>query len=532
MNKKLMSVLCLILALTMVFGLTACGAKEPEVEEPVTNEQPVEGEETPERELVDIIIYTHTALGDQPGKQATLDAASAYILEKLNTNVEFNVYATSEFKEVVNTVFSSGAPMDAILVGSTGIDFPTNVARNAFLPLNDYIDEYLPGTKELLPEASWDAYTVDGQIYGFASVKDLSTQLGHWVNQDMLDDLGIEFPVDNYNTSFDLVEFWRAVKAARDAKYPEKADQPLIETAEMCHLPYWFELDSYAGSNFAIANIPGMNTPLSGIAEDGSEVTCLYYTDEFREYAKTIRTLIDERIFSIDGDDDAWMTEALISGEALGSNLWGDVPSASRWPNFNGQMYWENQAIFNTSGLMAAGWALPVQCTNVERTLEVLELMNTDTYLSTIMHFGPEGTGWTDNDNDGVVEFAGTLNDTTNQAERYWYQWYGFALGAFPTSKAPEGVDADFAQTVLDANAAGVPSANIGFAFDASNVQTEIAACSSVYSEYYGILSLGKSPDPDATVDEFVAKLKASGCDTIVAECQAQLDAWRAEQGL
>lgn len=185
-----------------------------------------------------------------------------------------------------------------------------------------------------------------------------------------------------------------------------------------------------------------------------------------------------------------------------------------------------------TSGMLAAGWAIPQQCTNVERTLEVIELLNTDQYLATLMHFGIEGKSWTDTDNDGVLEFDGTGNDPSlSNSEKYWYNWYGFALGAMTASKAPAGYPADFAQAVYQMNKNGVTSGNLGFAFDASNVQTELAACNAVMDEYMGIFNYGTAEDLDATIDEFVQKLKSNGLDTIIAECQAQLTTWRAANG-
>lgn len=195
-------------------------------------------------------------------------------------------------------------------------------------------------------------------------------------------------------------------------------------------------------------------------------------------------------------------------------------------------MHYANASTLMTSGMLAAGFALPVQCSNVERTLEVIELLNTDQYLATMMHFGPEGIGWTDADNDGVLEFEGTENDPSIEwLEKCWYQWYGFGLGAMTASKAPEGYPADFADRVFEMNKNGKDSGNLGFTFDATNVQTELAACNAVMDEYMSTFNYGTASDLDATIDEFVNKLKANGLDTIIAECQTQLTEWRAANG-
>jgi putative aldouronate transport system substrate-binding protein len=58
----------------------------------------------------------------------------------------------------------------------------------------------------------------------------------------------------------------------------------------------------------------------------------------------------------------------------------------------------------------------------------------------------------------------------------------------------------------------------------------QIAACDSVIGEYENNLRFGFIPEDevDANIDEFLAKLDASGASKIVAEAQTQLDAWRA----
>ena len=58
----------------------------------------------------------------------------------------------------------------------------------------------------------------------------------------------------------------------------------------------------------------------------------------------------------------------------------------------------------------------------------------------------------------------------------------------------------------------------------------EIAACSAVIDEFVTPLKWGwiAEDEVDAQIDAFIEKLNASGAEKIVAEAQAQLDAWRA----
>jgi putative aldouronate transport system substrate-binding protein len=68
-----------------------------------------------------------------------------------------------------------------------------------------------------------------------------------------------------------------------------------------------------------------------------------------------------------------------------------------------------------------------------------------------------------------------------------------------------------------------------GFTFDNSGVTNEVSAVQNVINEYLPGLSTG-SMDPDVELPNFIAKLKAAGMDKIIADKQAQLDAWVSQQ--
>ena len=171
------------------------------------------------------------------------------------------------------------------------------------------------------------------------------------------------------------------------------------------------------------------------------------------------------------------------------------------------------------------GYAVAAQSKHIERSLEVIDLLNSDPYLATLIRFGPEGVGWTDENNDNVIELTAINSDPTN---RYWYYWYQWNMGGLTVSKLPPSYTPEFSSLLSELNNTAVPSANMGFVMDRTPVENEIAACVNVIDEYNKALVYGQYEDPDATIDEFIQKLKDNGIEKIIAEGQAQLDAWRA----
>ena len=68
-----------------------------------------------------------------------------------------------------------------------------------------------------------------------------------------------------------------------------------------------------------------------------------------------------------------------------------------------------------------------------------------------------------------------------------------------------------------------------GFIFDSDLVKTQIANCSSIIDEMLPALCSG-SLDPEKKVPEFLDILESAGVNDIIAEKQAQIDAWNASK--
>ena len=70
----------------------------------------------------------------------------------------------------------------------------------------------------------------------------------------------------------------------------------------------------------------------------------------------------------------------------------------------------------------------------------------------------------------------------------------------------------------------------LGYTFNSSEYQTEMAAISSVINQYVTTLEYGMVADLDATYQEFIDALDAAGMNRLVEANQEQLDAWLAQQ--
>lgn len=526
--------LSLFVSLTMLMGLAACGSEESVQQESNTvnmetsqNETTVTEESKPEeREYVELVVYNY--LTKQPGVDETLEVVNEYLKEKLNCTLDMHFYKSAEYSSTVSTMVSSGTYMDMVLTGASRVSFPTYAAMNAFAPLEDYVDEYLVNTKSVVPESAWEAYTINGHLYAVPLPRDFAQNFNYKLNQTLADDLGVTFP-EKYDTVWDLIDFFYEAKAARDAKYPDKANQPITKWHTAKLNPFYYYEQIISNNHMVVANIPGLSG-FEGMG-DGETVFCPYFTEEYREYAKLTNQLVKDGIVDFDFknyDKDKVIEKA---GELLGFFGQGDIYYAedTMAPYYMTTMHKSVNATLATSGLQAGGYAISAQSEHVERCLEVIDLFNSDPYLATIMRFGPEGIGWTDENNDNIIEVTDINSDAANRYHYYWYQWN---LGGLSVSKVAPGYPENFAELLTELNNTATPTSNVGFNMDQNPVANEIAACASVIAEYDGILSSGQNDKVDQLVDEFVAKLKANGMEKIVEEAQRQVNEWRMAKGL
>ena len=524
-----------ILALSMVVGLSACGNEEVNNKstEDSTNQIEVSSDsssttddqsvsnESEEKEHITIKWITQM-VSDMPGAKETVEAMNEYLEDKLNITLDVTFIPSGEYNEQIKTIVASGSDWDLTSVG--GNTFVNFASSGAFMELDEYVDEYLAGAKEALPEAVWDAYTINGQIYGVGPNKDLAERWGVSANQSLIEDTGVSFPTDTYWTTMDLVDWFYDLKEARDEKYPQYANVPVAGMPNF--LSGWFYFDALVGTSAApvvgtnIAGLPGYRD----IADD-YEVFCPYYTGDFKKAVKELSKLIKDGVIATASDwDPGW--EYAKAGKTMsmpGVGLVEVDPNKSAY--YTSALYAAKGAVLTTSAAQVSGFVVNSECEYPERVLEFVDLLYTDEYLATTVRFGVEGKDWTDNDNDGVIELG---ERNSNSASRYWYNWYGYWFGNLLATKTIPGTTDTFMPKLEELNNSAVVSQNMGFIANTDNVVNEVAACNSVIAEYMSqFKTLTGQENIDELCENFVTKLKANGMDKIVEEIQKQLDDWR-----
>lgn len=504
--RKLSRLVSLVLVLIMLLGMNAVSlAADASTLEHVTLEWYVTEEQ-------------------KPDNQAVFDAINAYLKEKINTTVNFHFIASSEYYQKVSTILMSGQEVD-IVNANSNLNYVDYVKNGAFLPIEDLIEEYAPNTYAMIPEDFWNAMYIDGHMYGIPSYKDSCQMFCVMVNETLATALGMDFSDMTIKNYQDMVPILYEAYEKRNELFPEDAHLPITRTFP--DIDRWAQYETING--LAVVNVPGIED-YEGMGA-GEIVFNKYVTKEYRELCKTMAKLVTDGIVPFDlfnFDSSRVYDKAgkyLVSDIGSGYVTVAKNQSSKDWDTM---MIPFADRIVTTNYLHNAVECVSATSKNPERALMVLDLINTDNFVATALRFGIEGTHWNMSDEQGVLDFTGTKNE--DAANRGHYYWYGAQFGAIVHSYVPAGYPANFTELILNANASAISDTNLGFIFDPTPVKNEISACNAVIDEYTVNLKFGFIPEDevDANVDAFLAKLEASGASKIVAEAQAQLDAWRA----
>lgn len=507
-RKVLTMVLALMLALTAIPAITA-GA---------------------ESDLPFVTLDWYFGLNEMNGDATVNKAVNEYLKEKINANVNLHYWSGDQYWEKMTTMISAGQDVGIIGFGTqTKLDYVVQSQRGAYYPLEDMLDTIAPDTKALFGDDIWDAMKIDGHIYGIPSLKDNGYFISLVYNKTMADDLGINVDDYDFGGMRDLEELAYKVQELRNAsdKYADFTDYPVFWWTGNV-FPYNFAFETFFnGQFFAVCNIDGIND-IAGV--DSETVVDFYETPEYLEYCKQMQRLVEDNIYLYDYDN---KSEMQYTGGVFGWVGWGYTYAQENMygDNFKTDMKMFNRIWTDTGNFQSAGTAISSKCAEPERAMMILNLINTDPEFATMMRFGVEGVHYT-YDDEGKMTFAGTLNeDSTN---RDYYYWYAAPLGNLTIVNAPEeltGPDGIMLTNMVKYNQEALKGSHMGFVLDTTPIVNEVAACTNVVSEYKSDLEAGKTSSQEEVeelVSEFVDKLKANGVDTIVAETQKQIDAWKA----
>ena len=447
-----------------------------------------------------------------PPKDETLVEAeiNKYLKDKINATVDIRMIDWGQWDNKMNLAIASRDPMDIIFTASWN-GHATNVAKGAFLPLNDPNGKYgnllEKDGKDILsslPEAFLQGAKINGLNYGVPANKELAEQGGILYRTDIADELGLTDQINNVKTIEDLGPILQVVKEKK----------PDI-------IPLFFrDGENFNSHYFAKYDYLGDNTIEGVVMKDGSDTTVQARIDT-PIYKRTLEVTRDYFLKGYINKDAA--TTQLGVADALKKGNVFMVPSPLKPgkdtemaapAGLEGKLKQVAMNIPTTSTGETSGSMLGISTTSgdPERAMMFINLLHSDKYLNNLINFGIEGKHFMLN-GEQMTPTAEAGNYAIGAAWMLGNQFLNYLAAGEPADKWDQ---------FKKFNESTHNSPALGFTFNPEPVSSQTAVMANIRKQYDPGLDTG-SIDP-SKAEEFFNKLKQNGLDDVIKEKQSQLN--------
>ena len=504
----------LAMALCLLAGILAGCATKPAASEdkPQASKSEVATEvATTEAPTVRLMV----SMDSLPDMEMVQEELSRIAMEKAGCKVELGPVPYSNYGQQVNLLVSSSSdPVDIMAMNVyVGISAPPLVAKGGLLPMDDLLEEYGQGAKEALGEYL-QAGVINGELYELCSIRNMALQWGIMMPKAMVEKYDID--LDSIKSEDDLAPIFEKVAAAEPNMI-----MVMPEGGQKC----WIDEASYdpLGDSFGVLENRG----------ESLEVVNFVETEGFAESARRHSEWFKKGWISKDiltTTETAW---DLIKAGKLFSVITTVKPGVEMEKQIaTGGVEMVcvtlGEPFTYTTRASTFGWTIPYNSPNPEAAMKVLNLMYSDEEFLNVLDWGIEGTHYVKVDGyDNVITFPEGVTAETSG----YYHGLNWMFGNQYISYVWEGNEPDLYTNLQEWNNSADVSKAMGFVWDYTTVKTEYTAVSNVNEKYLYAITEGVM-DYDTYIDEYVQALKNAGIDKIIAEKQAQLDAWAEVNGI
>lgn len=456
-------------------------------------------------EISHIVMTLITAGIDPVDLQKVQDALNEISVKKEGVEVEFKPISVFDAPSQVPMWIGAKEQIDLMACSFTGIS--PFVDMNMIEPIEDLLAEYAPDLEEM--DASGIAIydtTKEEHTYGVRTLQTVEGRGGgYMLPQRVLEEIGCNYQNWDLITLDDLDEIFAKIKE----KYPDS------------YMPIVGSLPAAGGTT--VTDALGA-TAASGVLVglDSTEVENYYATDEYYDYLQHARSWYEKGYILKDAaTTDISLSDGLKNGTIIGLFTEGNYKLLDETKQKYGEEYialmFHEPFIPSIAPQSETYWTVPVTAAEPEAAVRFLDLMMSDEEVSNLLLWGIEGEHYTISDNGKMVmtdNFANWGLPGVHGNQR-------IAIG--------NGDEAKKWDEKWDEMAEANKTKGFGFTYDASAMTNQLTAIMSVVIEYQAALETG-SVDIDTVYPEFLEKLEVNGIEEIIADKQAQFDAWLAQQ--
>lgn len=383
----------------------------------------------------------------------------------------------------------------------------TSVVKNEqVIPLDDMLETY-PDLVDVIGEEYLPLGQISGTQYAFPVIGSYASILFFVLRRDVAEAIGV---ADRSGEKITIDEMNEMLAAAKEA-FPEYA---FFQSPQEVAYVWDYE---FLGDNDWIGAIPGNAT-------ESTEIINYYDTDDFEEFCRLTADYAEKGYFMNDPlnqtHDKSHYKNGILGGMVHGAYNYQAAMDDVR------TTYTQDSVMFPLTELTAncsasgSGWCVSAVSQNPDAAKKFLYLLYTDENVMRFIAQGIEGKHYVVDENGCSWYPEGkSMTDLGWSTGAAWYFPNQTLTIPFNTTNA------NLYQDMKESNEIARHSQCIGFVFDSEPVYDEYVACDAVIKEYRDALIFGQV-DVDDILPQFREELIDAGIEDVIAEKQAQLDAF------
>lgn len=445
--------------------------------------------------------------GDTQDSEEKVEAKLNELMSDLNVKIDIQMIPVDEYKAQMDRILLGQEKADLVFTSSSD-GYVDTVAKMGFAELDGLLEQYGKDITEAVYPNAFEGVKIDGKIYACPTNKEIDNGVAYAFNKELVDKYN--FDLSTVKTLADIEPFLEVIKE----------NEPDVTPAFVSK-----------GNGLIEGDIPGWHTILNYAGyvslEDDTLTVQNVLSEEFGAVEKEMYQLVRD-----------WFEKGYVNADA-------ETTDVGPWKAWQNKLMWvkkditkpyraeELQALYgqelvmvtvqdvvvkNTQGAMMA---IARNSEDQERSMMVLNRIYADAEVYNTLVYGIEGENY-----EVVKEDPKTIRRISGSGYDADLAW---RIGNQFNSYLLEGEAEDKWEKFAEYNESAEASPILGFNFDTTPVQNEIAQINNIYAEYWRGLCSGTG-DVDTRLAERNERLKSAGIEKVTAEIQDQLNEWKANK--
>lgn len=495
-----------LLAAIMSFMVTGCGGGG--------NNTSGGGSVSPEQAKGEPYTVTMVLQGSQQPDEERIEGKINEILEKeLNAKLDIVVLPWASASQQLQLMLSGDEKIDCFYTNATNA--VQYMHSGQIMDLSELVDKYGKNLKEMYGEEVLKSNSLDGFVFGVPNEIERGSIPAVFMRKDLVEKYGID--TSAIKTPQDLEPVFEKVKAGEQ-------DMTMLFSINEGDTPVSRLFGGDALSDSYI---------LGGLMDqlNDTKIENFFASDWYRDTTAMLYDWYQKGYISKDAGTDTENWRTVCKAGNLFSLFFAYHPGTPvEFESSTGYEFeivpFREYPIKNCQTYNGIIYSIAQNSENPEKTMEVLDYIYGSPEVMNLLNWGEEGVDYVLEDKEnGIINYPeGVTADNVGYSLNL-----GWELPNQFIAYKWTGSDPELWEKMKEFNDSAKVSKAVGFCFDNTQYESQIAALVNVVKQYTGSLNSG-SADPDTYLPEFLDALEAAGINDIIAAKQEQFDKWLANK--